>query len=123
MAILKTTEEILKGPWHLDTLPEEPTPTEFWHYIREMDISDVKAWEEIYYQPGNVGIYAAWAPYSEFYIIVYDLLPHTTIEKFYGANASEKVQKRAIQLGITLPSINVWVDPQNTWLTTTLTKT
>ena len=120
MPTLRTTTDILTIPWEVTTLPTTlDEPTAHWHYIREMEINDVSIWEEIYRQPGNIGIYGAWAPHAECYIIVYELFLENknTIEKFYGVNAAKDLWKRATELGIELPMYEIWIDSHNTWLT------
>ena len=122
MTILRTTDDILNNCWEsVKTDMPASAPTTHWHYIREMEITDVSEWEEIYHQPGNIGIYGAWAPHAEYYIIVHELfLENTeTIEKFYGVTAGKDLWKRASELGIDLPMYEVWVDSHNTWLTPT----
>jgi hypothetical protein len=119
MTILRTTEDILNTAWLKNTTTVSTPKPDQWHYLREMRIEDVSIWEEVYRQPGNVGIYGAWSPHAEFYIIVYELFLENkeTIEKFYGVNASKDLWKRATALGIELPMHEVWVDSHNTWLT------
>jgi hypothetical protein len=122
MTILRTTEDILSIMWATDST-ESPTttPDVHWHYLREMKIEDVSIWEEVFRQPGNAGVYGAWSPHAEFYIIVYELFLDNkeTIETFYGVDASKNLRRRAAELGIELPMHEVWIDSHNTWLTPT----
>jgi hypothetical protein len=62
MPVFKTTQEILKYPWQDNTKSLNLRKPADWHKHRELTIDDVVLWEEIYYQPGNIGIYAAWSP-------------------------------------------------------------
>jgi hypothetical protein len=111
--LFKTTQEILSNPW--DTQIRETTvhlpPKIRWDKLENMSISDVELWEQIYYQPGNVGIYAAWTPYAELYMIVYDLFAdeEKTIKTFIGNTASNDVFKKAQELGIDLSTHQIWV--------------
>ena len=69
------------------------------------DFKDIKYWEQIYHEPGNIGIYAAHDPHVEFYCIVYYPLHNENlsgIQTFYGDDAVEKVLDVAKQLGINL---------------------
>jgi len=122
MTTLRTTDDILKKPWNYSSQgPAQDEPQAHWHYLRQPAIEEIKIWEEIFYQPGNFGIYGAWEPYAEFYIIVYDLFIDdiSTVETFYGVNASKELKNRTNKLGIDLPMFDVWVDKHNTWLTPT----
>lgn len=77
-----------------------------------MNISDVSLWEQLYYSPGSIGIYVAWRPYAEYYMIVHNLFSHTKqgIETFYGPTAYQEVQRRAASLGISITDTKVWVE-------------
>jgi len=86
-------------------------PTTDWSYDRELQIDDIDLWEVIHEQ--NFGIYAAWNPRAEFYMIMpfhwmIDRGYH--IETFYGLDAGLRTQKRAKELGMILPLHNYWVD-------------
>jgi hypothetical protein len=119
MTTLRTYNDIFKNPWNYgESGLDQGDPDGHWHYLREPRLEEITIWEEIFYQPGNFGIYGAWNPYAEFYIIVYDLyISNTsTVETFYGVNASKNLKERASKLGIDLPMFNVWVDKHNTWL-------
>jgi hypothetical protein len=105
MTIFKLTKEILTSDW--DDLPSKsmlPPLTEQWHNQREITIEDVSIWEQIYRQPGNVGIYAAYSPYTEFYTIIYELFLNTPqgIVTYNGQDASSMVYNKALEIGIDL---------------------
>jgi hypothetical protein len=74
-----------------------------------IDVSNVMFWEQLYYKPGTVGIYVAWNPYTEFYLIVYNLYSHLDqgIKTFYGKNAHNEVKTLASQMGIILTTTTV----------------
>ena len=108
MAILKTTQHIFNHPWE-EELVELPSSS----YLPKVNklkidsnviLSDIKLWEQIYYKKGNIGIYAAWDPYIEYYIIVHNLFINTTVgvEEFFGEDASTKTWERAREYGINL---------------------
>lgn len=114
--LFKTTQEILDNPWDYqqrETSVHFP-PKILWDRDSELTIEDVQLWEQIYYQPGNVGIYAAWTPYAELYIIAYDLFLNQkqTIEIFKGTTASNDVFKKASKLGIDLSAHRIWVSDE-----------
>ncbi len=108
-------------------LPE----TSEWSYEREMKIEDVDLWEVIVQNGGNFGVYAAWRPYAEFYLVTtgtdfrYSKLKYfnqkpynyndVNFETYYGADARKNVEKRAKSLGINLPKTQVWVDDADMW--------
>jgi len=117
MSVFKTTEDIFKFPWNYENYDPVTFPPDFieWDYNSTLTISQVSAWEQIYYEPGNFGIYAAWNPYAEYYIIVYDLFPAAT-EEYYGYDSQHKVKQRAQELGILLNETQVWIDTKKEWL-------
>jgi hypothetical protein len=116
MADFKLTNEILNNQW-VDNTTTCTTPpiTEYWHNLREPSIADVSIWEVIYHQPGNIGIYSAYCPYTEFYIIVYELFLNTDcgIVSYYGPDAARDVWKTAENLNIKLPITQIWTNNIN----------
>lgn len=104
--IIKTFEDILSSPWgeivKQETYPNR-TPIK-WLEDRNMEIHDVAMWEEIFYEPGAIGVYVSWQPYEEFYIIVHNLhLHHNLFETFVGPSAPDLVVERCKLFGIELP--------------------
>jgi hypothetical protein len=95
-----------------------------WDYKRELKIDDIDIWEVLNEQSGGIGLYAAWKPYAEFYLITAGWLPRKEGQKFndriveyyYGKNAQENVLFRAYQLGIDVNISHVWVDDDLMWL-------
>jgi hypothetical protein len=86
-------------------------------------------WEVLYHQGGSVGVYAAWMPYAEFYMITsgpdYRNAPmiidgfqyvNKNIETFYGPEAQKKVFNRAKELGIKLAIYKNWMENNEMWL-------
>lgn len=121
MTIFKTFQEILDTPWEEQdadpTIPRIVPDTVQWHGIRDMTIDDVEIWEQIHYQGGNVGIYAAWKPFGELYMIVYNLYAskESGIEIYYGPEAAAQVYEKSKILGINLAINKVWIDELNKW--------
>lgn len=79
-------------------------PSPRWGYDRDMRIEDVDIWEVISEGGGGYGVYAAWCPYAEFYMIRYG----HEIETFYqskpdGEPVLPHVQKRLDELGMWYP--------------------
>jgi hypothetical protein len=137
MPIFRTTAQIFLGegefydPNWMDSDKLILPPSEQWDYSRELRIEDVNIWEVIA-EPWDVGIYAAWDPFAEFFLIRYETdyrtNPHYQddrvkglprkfqFEVFYGKDAQKFVLKRAKQLGVNLNLNKVWVDPEHMWL-------
>ena len=124
MPFFKTTKNILvdhgeyfDANW-MDSNELVLPPRQDWTYDKEMQLEDVDIWEVIG-EYGNIGIYAAWQPYAEFYIIVpnYSLrAAGRDIETFYGTKASIRLTQRAKIYGVNLKQNKIWVDPDKLWL-------
>jgi hypothetical protein len=121
-------DEVFETSW-MDRDQIYLPPKVDWDYQREMKIEDVDIWEVLYHQGGSVGVYAAWMPYAEFYMITsgpdYRNAPmiidgfqyvNKNIETFYGPEAQKKVFNRAKELGIKLAIYKNWVDNNEMWL-------
>ena len=111
MPVFKTTTEILDEPWTPGKDADQLPIRHEWVKTRMVEFLDITTWEQIYFQPGNIGIYAAWSPYVEMYVITYNLLGHYDI--YFGENAGSKVFQKAQTIGITLPINKVWVPPSD----------
>ena len=130
MPIFKTTHNILKkydedelfNPNWMDSNKLQLPSTKKWDYKRELTIEDVSVWELIYESTDGKGLYVAWDPQAEFYMLTagtdklapirwvngtpyYDRL----VETYYGINAAEQVLKRAIELEIPVQARSIWV--------------
>ena len=111
MPLLKTTSYIFNHPWStaIENLADNPgissvTTQKTWTANNSISINDVVLWEQIYYDSGQIGIYAAWDPYEEFYLIVHNLFINTNfgVEIFSGIEAANDVWNRATELGVDL---------------------
>jgi hypothetical protein len=112
----KRFENILNSPWHsgiFDPQIKSLPVSEPWKDTRTPTIDDIDIWEELHFEEGNLGVYAAWHPHTEFYIITYNLFMgmQKGIEKFFGPDAVDQVINRCKDLGVTLESKQIWVDP------------
>lgn len=106
MPRFKTTEMILKSNMEyfdenwMDTpflqLPESNS----WDYSRELNIEDIDLWEVITEMSGPTGLYAAWLPYAEFYMIIINKNIDST---YYGKGSDEYAAKRCDELKIPYP--------------------
>jgi len=126
MPFFKTTKDILKTPWEdelfnpnwMDSNTLILPPKKEWDYARELQIEDIEVWEQLYYEGGGLGVYAAWDPYAEFYMITkkYFTILNDGIETYYGENAQKMVQKRIKELNIPLETKQFWVEPEDMWM-------
>lgn len=124
MPFFKTTENILKdngeyfdSNW-MDSNNIVLPPSKPWDYKRDMQIEDVDLWEVIY-EIGSVGVYAAWQPHAEFYMIKPPwqwLDAGWGLETYYGKLASDRVHKRMKEIGINIPKHPYWVENDDMWL-------
>ena len=92
-----------------------------WDYSRPLQIEDIDIWEVIYEQGGAVGVYAAWSPYAEFYLIRVGWELENQgygAETYYGPGASQKVISRCKELNIPISVNKIWVDSEDMWLYT-----
>lgn len=94
-----------------------------WDYSREMRIEDVDLWEVLAMEGGGAGVYAAFWPYAEFYMITLGhrhdghlIAKDRKFELYYGPNASKRVYQRARQLGILMWVTTTWADDDELWL-------
>jgi hypothetical protein len=116
MGIFKTNKELFDVQ---QLTPGDITPPPLsmdCNYSQPLKIKDIEVWEEIYRQPGNIGIYAAWSPYAEFYLIIHELFFNFDqgIEIFSGEYAMSDIMKRSKEFGIDLPVNKIWT---NSWRT------
>lgn len=108
-----TLEEILKNPWNnirRTQISPSRTPPK-WLVSEELTLHDIKRWEEIFYKEGLIGVYAAWEPYYDFYIIVHNFhLDEKYVECYKGPNSVDEVVSRCKMLGIEIPVREIFVD-------------
>lgn len=91
-------------------------PLYSWDYDREMQIEDVDVWEIIFESGGGIGVYAAWLPYAEFYMIRTGSWNGNEIETYYGPGSMKMTYKRMKELGMPFTPSKVWVEPEDMWL-------
>jgi len=121
--IFKTTDEILQSHWNdqefrVSTTPSNLTvlpPRQQGLYLYNLTVEDIRMWETLYYEGGNIGIYGAWDPYSEFFIITYNLFLDSPagIEVFSGSGAIRRLHAKAKELGVDLEISEIWVESEN----------
>jgi hypothetical protein len=115
--IFKThSEEVFENRWFDNDVLYVPK-TKKWDYKRELKIEDIEVWEVIFEDSWGLGIYAAYEPYAEFYLIRY--LSHDgphAADTFYGSGAQDKIIKFMIEHGIPFQVNDVWVENDEMWL-------
>lgn len=125
--LVKSDEDELFNENWMDSDTLIIPPYKKWDYKREMEIEDVNIWEVIYEASNGIGVYAAYDPYAEFYMITTGftekskeigifLYPEKIIETHYGGNVQAKVQKRISDLNIPISLKKIWVEPEDMWL-------
>ena len=103
------SDEVFNENW-MDSNSIVLPPGKDWDYSRELQIEDIDIWEVIYEAGGGWGVYAAWDPYAEFYLITTGTdakYNRSTVNKngainytdkffetYYGKGAQKNVQKR-----------------------------
>jgi hypothetical protein len=116
--IFKDFGEVFDPNW-MDSNKIILPPKTNWDYKREMRFEDVNIWEIIYEQGGAVGVYAAWDPYAEFYLVRVGWFLESQghgFEVYYGPGAQKQVQTRMKELGIRYSLNEHWVEPEDMWL-------
>jgi hypothetical protein len=94
-------------------------PKRDWDYSKDMEISDVDVWEVIYQASGGIGVYAAWSPYAEFYMITDRFTSSSndpSITTLYGKGAYKEVAKIMKERKIPFSLNQYWVDEDKMWI-------
>jgi len=71
-----------------------------WNGSSQITVDDVIIWECLYEESGLSGIYAAWAPYAELYIVTER---QVSIKEFFGLSAKKLVDEYCVANGIPVP--------------------
>ena len=116
MSIFKSTPHIFSKSWEFskaqDSVRTTMLPqTDKWDKKYPIEISDVELWEEIHHQPGNFGVYAAWRPYADLFIVVHYLFK----DKDYGIEIYRNeidVKARSRQLGVGVEEKEIYIPSQ-----------
>ena len=136
MPIFKTTYNILTkydedelfNPNWMDSDKLVLPPKKDWDYKEPLKLENVNIWEVLYEESNGVGVYAAYDPYAEFYLITtgFDRYNYKVInefnyypryvEEYYGKNAQKNVIQRMKDLNIPFSLKKIWVDPDKMWL-------
>lgn len=110
MTVFKSSTEIFSSRWQINQGTLDPPKKYEWLSSKEPDFEDIDFWEELYVQEGNIGVYAAWSPYVEIFLLVhYSVFPIKCYEVFQGQDAQEQVISRLGDFDIILPLRNIFV--------------
>lgn len=104
MTVLKSTYQIINDYWsNVEDTKIQKYPLQ-WSGNDPITFNDVVIWEQVYHQPGNIGIYIAHSPKEEFYVVVYDLFSKEDagVKTFYGNTAVADIMNLSEKLGISL---------------------
>lgn len=131
MPFFKSTNNILHTPWEdevfdpnwMDSDKLVLPPKKEWDYSRPLQLEDVNIWEVIFERGGGYGLYASWDPYAEFYLLTVGLTQQSRqdksdkyIETYYGPGVQTHLKKRLEELGLSIPTNDIWVEPEDMWL-------
>jgi hypothetical protein len=118
MPFFKTTKNIFVDhgeyfdPNWMDSKTLVLPPKKNWDYKKEMKIEDVDIWELLY--EGKVGVYVAWSPYAEFYLIrpfYWAEDKQHFVTTFYGPNAAKDTYEYVKKMyNVELPITELWVE-------------
>ena len=115
--ILKTaSDEVTRSSW-FDSNKIQVPKTGKWDYKRELTVDDIDIWEAIYEDSWGLGIYGAYEPYAEFYMIKYmDHAGSSVLDTFYGPGSQDKITKFMLERNLPFSTHKVWVDDEDLWL-------
>lgn len=89
-----------------------------WDYNATLQPDRVEIWEVIFEDTWGWGVYAAWEPYAELYMI---RMPPTNdgtsiFDCYYGQGAHDRVMKFMVENKIPFGTSPIWVDDDEMWL-------
>jgi len=106
MPRFKSTQNIFKDGleefdpnWMSKPFLELP-PSIPWDNSKDLQPEDIDLWEVVAEMSGPTGVYAAWLPYAEFYMIVHNGNIDST---YYGDGSDKYAAKRCEELRIPYP--------------------
>ena len=100
-----STEELFDPNWMNSKTPVYP-PNPLWDNSRPLSIEDVDIWEAIVDGGFSYGLYAAWCPYAEFYLVIIDGKWST----FYGPGAQKALKKYIAPYNFPISDKEFWVE-------------
>lgn len=98
---VKNDGEVFDENWmNFEKISQYAPPHPKWESDREIRFEDVDIWEVIVEYGGPLGVYAAWCPYEEYYIVMKNW---SIVAEFVGWNANKKLEQYLIENDITYP--------------------
>ena len=99
--ILVDNSEYFDESWmNYDKISQYAPPIIPWSKKRKIKFEEVELWEVITEMTGPVGVYAAYMPYAEYYIVTNR---GTIVSEFSGWNANKRLEDFLIQNNIPYP--------------------
>ena len=116
----KTTQNILNirddgehfdENWmNYDSIHQYLPPSPLWMEKRLIKFEDVDIWEVLFEWSGLSGIYAAWCPYSHYFIVVDRW---KIVAEYHGIDGEKQLQKYLTDNNIPFSLNEIWVDDDN----------
>jgi hypothetical protein len=93
--------EVFDDNWmNFDRIAQYAPPSPEWGEKRPLRMEDVDIWEVITEMSGPVGVYAAWCPYGECYLVTRGW---GVMEEFTGPGANDRLEAYLIEHHIPYP--------------------
>ena len=97
--ILKDDNEVFDENWMDRDIVQRP-PSVPWLLKRPPRVDEIDVWEIIVERGGPTGVYAAWCPHAEFYIVA---SRGRIMEEFSGWQANARLEAYLRQSGVDYP--------------------
>ena len=99
--ILIDTDEYFDNNWsNYNHISQYAPPNPKWNSDRPISFEDVDLWEVISEASGGIGVYAAWCPYDEYYIVTN---AKSIVTEFSGIDANKRLEQYLIKNKIPYP--------------------
>lgn len=107
---LKNDGEVFDDNWmNYDRIWQYAPPNPAWVSDREIRFEDVDIWEVITEMSGPIGVYAAWCPYAEYFIVMEGW---RIVAEFNGPYANKDLERYLIARNIPYPQGPDMAEPQ-----------
>jgi len=108
---LKKDGEIFDPNWmDCNSISQYAPPAPKWAENRRIKFEDVDVWEVIYEQTGPIGIYAAWCPYSHYFVVMDNW---SIVGEYWGVEGEKSLVREMSLRGIECKFNTVWIDDIN----------
>ena len=99
--ILVDNQEYFDENWmNYNNINQYAPPNPKWNSNRPITIEDVDLWEVITEMSGLIGVYAAWCPYDELYVVTNN---NKIVAEFSGIDANKRLEQYLIKNKIHYP--------------------